>query len=208
MSWFNKKKEEEESVDKAPELPEFDFQPLNTNSKSSLPNLDLSRSDDSSDLPELPSDFIKTSSSNNFQSNSEEKLPSLPERKSLVRSTPSKQMQRSPFTPINYPTEEPAQIRKLNPPNIGPRTMELPDLQPKSSTRETEPIYIRLDKFQTTSSAFEEIKRKVIEIESILNKTKEIKEKEQKELEEWERQVQIIKARMDAIDKSLFNKLD
>jgi len=71
-----------------------------------------------------------------------------------------------------------------------------------------EPIFIRLDNFQATLRAFTEIKSRINEIEHLLTRTKELKEKEQKELEEWERELQGLKARMDSIDKTLFNKLE
>tara|TARA_Y100000310_G_scaffold24080_1_gene23148 strand:+ start:903 stop:1409 length:507 start_codon:yes stop_codon:yes gene_type:complete len=94
-----------------------------------------------------------------------------------------------------------------------PRTIELgSDNQPttfrKSSTKESEPIYVRLDKFETTAQTFEEIKIKIQDIENLLKRTREIKQNEEQELIEWEREIQMIKTRIDLIDKNIFNKLD
>lgn len=77
----------------------------------------------------------------------------------------------------------------------------------KVFTKDTEPIYIRLDRFQTTIDSFEEIKSKINEIESLLNKTREIRAKEEKELEEWEQEIGIIKSKLDLIDKNIFEKV-
>ena len=77
----------------------------------------------------------------------------------------------------------------------------------KVFTKDTEPIYIRLDRFQTTIESFEEIKSKINEIESLLNKTKEIRAKEERELEEWEHELGAIKSKLDLIDKNIFEKV-
>ena len=77
----------------------------------------------------------------------------------------------------------------------------------KVFTKDTEPIYIRLDRFQTTIESFEEIKSKINEIESLLNKTREIRAKEEKELEEWENEIGIIKSKLDIIDKNIFERV-
>ena len=92
--------------------------------------------------------------------------------------------------------------------DLGPKAIEMPSTTIKSVTKKLEPIYIRLDKFESTVAAFEEIRKKVNEIESLLAKIKETKRKEEAELEEWEQEIQTVKARIEAIDKSIFNKLD
>ena len=78
----------------------------------------------------------------------------------------------------------------------------------KPSTKKIEPIYVRLDKFKAGLESFEEIKNKVLEIEELLSTIRETKEREEAELEEWEREIQIIKPRIEAIDSSVFGKLD
>lgn len=75
-------------------------------------------------------------------------------------------------------------------------------------SKEIEPIYVKLDKFQTTVSAFEEIKTKVLEIENMLTKIKEVREREDRELEEWENEVQVIKSRIESVDRDIFDKFD
>ncbi len=43
---------------------------------------------------------------------------------------------------------------------------------------------------------------------NFLQKTREIKQKEEQELEEWEREIQIMKSRIASIDQTIFNQLD
>jgi len=89
-------------------------------------------------------------------------------------------------------------------------TLEIPDITPSKiqrPTRKMDPVFIRLDKFQATNETFEEIKNKVEEIDELLKKTREIKVREEEELAEWEREIQIIKSRIDLIDRNIFEKL-
>jgi len=51
------------------------------------------------------------------------------------------------------------------------------------------------------------MKARVIEFERTIDKIKEVKEREGKELEEWEREIQLIKARLDSIDSNLFDNV-
>ena len=58
-----------------------------------------------------------------------------------------------------------------------------------------------------SSDNFNKIKEKVLEIETEIKNITEIKNKEEEELKEWESEIQSIKARMNAIDNSLFSKI-
>jgi len=120
----------------------------------------------------------------------------------------------SGFRPLGSPPEPFGRIH-AEPVGIEahqPRSMEIEN-QPIQTTRQImnrriDPVFIRLDKFETSLEALEEIKDRIVDIEGILAKTKDIREKEDKEIEEWEREIQIIKSKIEAIDKSVFSKLD
>ncbi|MDD5193844.1 MAG: hypothetical protein PHF67_04650 [Candidatus Nanoarchaeia archaeon] len=189
MSWFNKKKKEDElgmpSLPELPDLPEFDAQPK---------------------LPELPPGLPTEEPS---------QIHSIqpPEIKPLFQNQTQPSFKK--FVPSNYPVRsEP--IEGLGVRTIGgmkTRTLEIeePKIEPpqfeQKTIRKIEPIYIRLDKFETTVNSINEIHTKVREIESLLSKTKEIKLREEKELEEWEKEIQGIKSRMEFIDKNVFSKV-
>lgn len=185
MGWFKKKEENllpdlPESLGELPKLPEIGDQGI----------LDLKVSS----LPSIPNSNL-----NNQQ----------------VIKNEIDNMKKSNFDPlpvsgaINIPKKiisEPSNIIKET-----PRTIELPNKTKGYSTPSTKkagPIYIRLDKFKAGLESFEEIKDKVLEIEELLLKIRGIKEKEEAELEEWEREIQILKSRIEAIDNSVFSKLD
>ena len=185
MAWFKKKEQQEiqEDIPKLPELPEPD--------KFSLPELPKPiSSNNPGDLPELP-----TLPELRIETNLTPKVI----RKDMAN--PKQGMQKSQFKDIKTPPKE-------IPHN--PIPIKQPKMHHTSKPRikDAEPIYVRLDKFEASLNSFEEIKRKITEVEDILKKTKEIKQKEEQELEAWEREIQIIKSRIDAIDKTIFNKLD
>ena len=78
----------------------------------------------------------------------------------------------------------------------------------KSKVKSDEPVYVRLDKFKITEEAFSEIQTKVSDIEKTLLKLKELRDKEQKELESWEQELQLLKSRLDSIDSHLFESIN
>jgi hypothetical protein len=80
--------------------------------------------------------------------------------------------------------------------------MNYPQSQDKN-----EPIFVKIDKFRNALDNFNKIKGKVLEIEEELKKINEIKSKEEEELKEWESEIQSIKAMMNSIDNSLFNRV-
>jgi len=74
-------------------------------------------------------------------------------------------------------------------------------------TRHAEPVFIRMDKFEESSEVFETAKNKVMEVEEMLGDIKKIKEDEEKELQEWETEIQNIKGHLDKLDRDLFSRL-
>ena len=74
--------------------------------------------------------------------------------------------------------------------------------------KESGPIFIRLDKFEESLKVFEKAKDKIKEVEKMLGDTKRIKEEEEKELEEWEKEINMIKEGLENIDKNIFSKVE
>ncbi len=197
MGLFKKKKEEtEEAIPKLPELPKLPKSELPVLPSEYLPDVPAGLPQietqpvpkEIQTLPTLP-DLPDSKNEKNFNQNMIKNEIEKPER------LPGFQKSNFPNPKINF---KPKRTLELSPPII--RTPKL--------TKKAEPIFVRLDKFQTTIEIFEEIKTKIQEIDNFLKKTKEIKTKEEQELSEWEREIQIIKSRIDLIDKNIFNKLD
>jgi len=161
-----------------------------------------------------------------------ESIPNVPAGLPKIETQPIAQTLPSlPSSPIEQNFNQEAikhEIRKPEPPKsvLMPSISQTPlkTIEPKRTlelssplretrkqsqmTKKLEPVFIRLDKFQTTLETFEEIKLKIEEIEDLLSKTREIKQKEEQELADWEREIQMIKSRIDLIDRTIFNKLD
>ena len=106
-------------------------------------------------------------------------LPELPQTTTTTQSFPTyqpKDAQQLQFTPSsqagleaikNSVIDNQLDSRKFEPPEK--RTMELSDMTPSSSFRRTnskEPLFIKIDKFQDMVEKFEEIKKKVSDIEN------------------------------------------
>ena len=75
--------------------------------------------------------------------------------------------------------------------------------KPKNS----EPLFIQLDKFEETVDLFEEIKSKIKEMDSLIGSITEVKSKEEKTLNDWSKEIEKIKLKLEKIDKEIFNKV-
>jgi hypothetical protein len=235
MGWFNKKKEDED-IPRLPELPELPDLPESLSSPSELPAESLpnvppglpeieSRSlivptEKELELPELPYDGTPDFEKEAIKQEINDPQVSLgyTQLPSLAR-VPATRMMNTPtrisppkIMPVSTRTFKPSMIERRIEPDFDlepKRTLELsPSRMSVASTKKIEPVFVRLDKFQMTLQTFEEIKAKIEEIEEVLRKTSEIKVKEEQELSEWEREIQVIRSRIELIDRNVFNKLD
>ena len=76
-----------------------------------------------------------------------------------------------------------------------------------SITKEIEPIFVRIDKFQKAQEDFKQIKDKVKEVELVLKKIKDVKLKEEVELKGWTEDIEKIKSRLVEVDTDIFNQI-
>ena len=185
-------------------------QPVNNSLLPDLPdseNLDFPSQADfepPSNLPKLPGYMPDLPDFNTSIA-----LQNSPIYQNELNLTNSQEMQKSQFE--QTPTMN---IHNLPPPRI-PLKPEIKAKikskirsHSKTSTENTKPIYVRLDKFESTIEFLDEIKNKIQDIEEILKKTKETKLKEDQELETWEAEIQIIKLKIESIDQNLFDKIE
>jgi hypothetical protein len=191
MGLFSKK-------EKVPDIP----------SAPALPDLPKTE-EDKQNLPELPS-FPATKSHENFNQQIV---------KSAVSDTPEVNE-----VPVNVPNElhvkEEPMEESMIPPKPSEPTPHIPELPRKKTleltpsvmnskqvTKQIEPIFIRIDKFQAAQKDFEEIREKVKEIESVLRKVKDLKVKENEEISGWSEEVEKIKSRLSEIDVNIFSEV-
>ncbi len=204
MGWFSKKEarkkesSQEDEHSMLPELPEQNF--------PDLPSLDESHFNkeriftkpiqENTSSPKFPPAF----QNEEFRKS----LPSLPFsnnpgalEKNMIKET------------VNSPPLNPGITKQKKPDEK--RTLEISDwgrTHSEAKAKKAEPLFIQIEKFEEASESFEQIKEKLSEVENSLKKIKDIKIKEEKELEEWERELEVIKSRIDSIDNSIFNKIE
>lgn len=209
------KKEAVPEIPTAPGLPE-------------LPKASVSSEFEKKSLPELPSfpndskngsfnqDMVKSAVSD--QDSSEEKesdfsgIPEPPKKEKAV--LPEADFSPKPFGSSSAPTFP--SIPSNNTPSLPSisesetvsRSAPIFSSSPvKQISREGEPIFVRIDKFQASQKNFDEIKDKISQIENILKKLKEVKVREEDELKGWTEDVENIKLKLGEIDSNIFSQI-
>jgi len=74
-------------------------------------------------------------------------------------------------------------------------------------TKEAEPIFIRIDKFQEGVRILDETKRKISEIEHVLGEIKRTREREEEELTSWESNIKSMKNHIEKVDRDVFSNI-
>jgi hypothetical protein len=201
MGWLNKqdKREEVPSLPELPELPE-------------LPSLEgFSESENFEEQKEfnkLPS-FPSNSLGNKFSQNAIKEAVSGVEKgdeevfdANEFAPSMNRNMQMMPQKPFSMPLNKRMQ-REFEPEEIPSNFSEASRIVKKA-----EPLFIRLDKFEESMELFDKIKKKISEMDKMLEEIKVIKENEEKEIISWERDVQTIKQQIRKIDEDIFSKVE
>ncbi len=213
MSLFKKKQKptEQPSLPDLPDLPDFP-------SMNDLSDFSGSETQDikpmTSNLPKLPSQTSIGS-------------PTLPDKP--LKSY--KNLPQPPYPQAYFPLTKEVSSGKeevtsdLQPNRIGvartdmPRTFELEAGEireepimgklppPKLAASKSEPVFVKIDKYQAAIQAFHEIKSQLEEIESYLREIRNLKQQEESELASWEQEIETIKTRLNNIDQGVFGKL-
>ena len=200
MGWFSKKEEVPE-IAPAPTLPEL------PKKEGEAPK---------NDLPELPSfpnnpansnlnqEMVKSAVTDNLSPGEEEVNVEIPKDLHITEEVPGGSIPPTPSVASPIPSLPVVQV----PPASQKMALELnATKEDKPITKPVEPIYIRIDKFQSAQKNFEQIKEKINEIESLLQKVKDIKSQEETELNGWTEDIEKIKARLAEVDSEIFNQL-
>lgn len=81
----------------------------------------------------------------------------------------------------------------------------MPGISPR--VQKSEPVFIRMDQFEESLQIFEKARNKIEDMEKMLRDIKRIRLEEEKELHEWENEIQNIKGQFERIDRDIFSKL-
>lgn len=80
--------------------------------------------------------------------------------------------------------------------------------QERSPIYKKEPVFIRIDKFEEALKTFDKTKKEIIEIEKVLHDIAQVREDEDKELEQWQDNIVKIKDQIDKVDKDIFSRIE
>jgi len=69
------------------------------------------------------------------------------------------------------------------------------------------PVFIRIDKFEESLKILKDTKEKIIQMEEFLKHIHLIKDKEEKELLEWDHGLQEMKNKLEKVERDLFSKI-
>ncbi len=69
-------------------------------------------------------------------------------------------------------------------------------------------VFVKIEKFRESYKIFNDVKDKVQEIEGLLSEIKDVKKREEYELEQWKEEMAKLKEKMGKIDEKLFSKIN
>jgi len=68
-------------------------------------------------------------------------------------------------------------------------------------------VFVKIDKFRSARRTFNDIKKKLEDIDSLISKIRETKLREEQELSAWEKEIMNIKSRVEEISENIFDKV-
>lgn len=92
-----------------------------------------------------------------------------------------------------------------------PKITQMPPMQSQLTPKrmmEAKPVYVRLDKFQAAKRTIDEIRSMLEETEMILKKVRDVKVREEQELAAWEKEMQVMRARINNVSTDIFERLE
>ena len=200
MGWFNKKEKVPE-IPPAPQLPELPSPP--SPDKKELPELPAFQPTENKHQENLNQNIVKSA-----VSDTDNEISHSSEDNEVKREAPS-----GGFHPNNpqgmLPSLPPIHSQAKPPIHDRKRAIELsPSIKQKDpTTKQIEPIFVRIDKYQEAQKDFDEIKKKIKNIESVLRKIKDKKVKEDLEIASWNEELEKIKSRLSEIDSNIFDQI-
>lgn len=203
MGLFGKKEKKEFSMPEMPKLPELPRMSAPQAPPLEYPQISQDDSDEAytSSIHQLPSfptsEFGSKISQNTIKnaiSGREENFPKLPEPEFTISTEP---MEKSPEIERRIIPKDMPEMKQPEPITVGSKRVV-----------SDEPVFIRIDKFEDSMKVFDKVKTKLSEIEHLLNETKEIKDKENTELNKWQEEIQKIKIQIEKVDQDIFSKIE
>ena len=92
-------------------------------------------------------------------------------------------------------------------PSTNPLGIDFDEDEEEEITAKDEPVFIRIDRFEESLKTIEKAKKQISNIEEVLRDIKKIKEEEEKELQQWEKEILSVKNQIEKIDRDVFSKI-
>lgn len=124
------------------------------------------------------------------------KIPNLPKIKDNMN------------VPSGFPRIQEISREDFDGPEIIPPQTNVIHVSEMHHEEEKGPVFIRLDKFKSAKSSLSDIKEKIDEINELLRKTREIRQKEEQELDYWEKETHEIQNKINSITENIFEKIE
>ena len=212
MGFFGKTKDDKKEGKKSqsPSLPNLPELPNSTEKKNSIAeppkNPTLPAFPGSSLGNKMNQNSIKEAISKSEEEDKDERItPNIPPMSSPPRPG-ARGMSKPRSIEMAGPTGRPT-MAPISPPPSRKNTATTPSVEQISPRTSGEPLFIKLDTFEKSISSFNEIKLRVGEIETLLANIKSIKEQEERELIDWEAEINSVKSRLEEIDREIFSKI-
>ena len=159
-------------------------------------------------FPELPQEKEEYQ-----ESGGESSIPDLPQIQELsanlmpATSTHLKNLQKinfsnndmMPLLNAKMPEANIPSVKNISRQNLGHNT---------EKNKANNPMFIKIDRYKESMANFELIKKRLQETSSLLERIKETRKEEERELNSWAQEMETIKTKIDSIDKKMFNSLD
>ncbi len=102
----------------------------------------------------------------------------------------------------NFPTYEPTFPSSLD--NIKRAVQDFDYEERPRVVPEEKAIFVKVEKYKEAIDTLEIIKEKLKTVQAVLNELKDLKRKEEAELEEWQSSINDIKEKLTLVDNNLF----
>lgn len=146
-------------------------------------------------------------------------LPELPPLKPVFRQRIEEPEAEEPEAFPEFPEKEAeeAEVPEIPEPKKAPKIEEIEELSPipveravaeLRPARKTEDIFVKIDKFHSARKSLALARTKLHEIDQLLGKIRETRMREEQELESWEKEIDLIKSKIEDVTKNIFEKVE
>ncbi|MEK6909004.1 MAG: hypothetical protein AABX23_03055 [Nanoarchaeota archaeon] len=193
---FGKKKE---NGGELPDLPMSGAPSMRDYQRTMLPPIESQQDSEVHGLPSFPDSLMNKGFSQSMIKSAVEdedkNLPELPEwDQESIQAKPVRTMELDEWTPRASPQRQ--QNKQM--------MSESLKMSSNQQINDKRPIFVKLDKFKEARESLVKISEKLDQMDELLKMIKDLKSKEDEEINSWEKDIESIKARILFINKEIF----